>query len=70
MDANRLKRQYRARLLLDLLASSLRRDLGGDKWTDVQFGANFSKRTKDRTADEALRLLHDTRRIPDHSAGV
>ena len=21
-------------------------------------------------ADEALRLLHDTRRIPDHSAGV
>jgi iron complex outermembrane recepter protein len=40
---------------IDALRFDLRRDLAGVPWvTDVQFGANFSKRTKDRLTDEGL----------------
>ena len=39
---------------LDALRFDLRKDLDGGMFTDVQFGANYSKRTKDRVTDEGL----------------
>lgn len=39
---------------LDALRFDLRKDLDGGMFTDVQFGANFSKRSKDRFTDEGL----------------
>lgn len=39
---------------LDALRFDLRKDLDGGMFTDVQFGGNFSKRTKDRLTDEGL----------------
>ncbi|HET9976019.1 MAG TPA: TonB-dependent receptor [Burkholderiaceae bacterium] len=39
----------------DAVRLDFKRDLaGGGAFTDLQFGANFAKRTKDRAADEAL----------------
>lgn len=39
---------------LDALRFDLRKDLEGGMFTDVQFGANYTKRTKDRVTDEGL----------------
>ncbi len=39
---------------LDALRFDLRKDLDGGLFTDVQFGANYSKRSKDRITDEGL----------------
>lgn len=39
---------------LNALRFDLRKDLDGGMFTDVQFGANYSKRTKDRVTDEGL----------------
>lgn len=39
---------------LDAVRLDLRKDLSGGLFTDIQFGANFSKRSKDRVTDEGL----------------
>lgn len=39
---------------MDALRFDLRKDLNAGMFTDVQFGANYSKRTKDRVTDEGL----------------
>jgi iron complex outermembrane recepter protein len=40
---------------VDAVRLDLKHDLGEGSWfPDIQFGANFTKRTKDRVADEAL----------------
>lgn len=41
---------------MNALRFDLRKDLGISIFTDVQFGANFSKRTKDRVTDEGVIL--------------
>ncbi len=39
---------------LDAVRLDMRKDLSGGLFTDVQFGVNFSKRSKDRNTDEGL----------------
>jgi iron complex outermembrane receptor protein len=41
------------------LRGDFRKDLGDGMFTDVQFGANYAKRTKDRTTDEGV-VISDT----------